>query len=215
MTCERYWREGILLVERGVDDPHRSACADCTSAHASRQELVEALPLIGAGRAGNPRWQRDVWRRIDRKRAPVLGRWRWPLASLLAVACVVALWLGRGGLQPGEARPVFEAVEGDVAMRTSSVVAGARLRVRVNATSEVWLYRAGHLELRCRARQGSGVCARDPGGMTVETVLATVGRYTAFAVEAPGAPPPDQLDEARAALESAGTRYLEHRIVVR
>lgn len=214
MTCDRYWREGIVLVERGLDDPHRVDCADCTRAHASRQELIEALPLIGAGHAGNPRWQAEVWRRVNGERSPLLARWRW-LASALAIACAVMLWLGRGGMRVAEQRPVFETFEGGVAMRTSSVVAGAHLRVRVDATSEVWLYRAGHLELQCRARQGSGPCARDPDGMTVDVVLSITGRYTAFAVEAPVAPPPKVLDDARAALESAGARYVERPITVR
>ena len=28
MTCERYWRDGVVLVERGLDDPHRDGCGD-------------------------------------------------------------------------------------------------------------------------------------------------------------------------------------------
>ena len=211
MTCDRYWREGIVLVERGLDDPHRATCADCTSAHASRQELIEALPLIGAGRTGDPRWQAQVWRRIDGARGAGLLRWRWQIASVLAAACVVVLWLGRG-TQP-DGRPTFETFQDGVAMRSSSVVAGARLRVRVQATSEVWIYRGDRLILRCPTQ--AAACARDAGGMTVETILATAGRYHAFAVEGPVAAPSGALDPDIAALESARTSYVVRLLQVR
>lgn len=213
MTCDRYWREGIVLVERGLDDPHRATCADCTNAHASRQELIEALPLIGAGRTGDPRWQAQVWRRIDRERGFGLARWRWQIAGVLAVACVVALWLGRAGTHAAGGRPTFETFQDGVAMRSSSVVAGVRLRVRVNATSEVWIYRGDRLVLRCSTQ--APACARDDNGMTVEKILATAGRYHAFAVEAPAAPPSGDLDQDSAALESAGTSYVVRHLLVR
>jgi hypothetical protein len=215
MTCDRYWREGIVLVERGMDDPHRAECADCVTAHASRQELIEALPLVGAGHTGDPRWQAQVWRRIDGESGSVLARWRWQLAGVLAVACAVALWVGRAGTRDADGRPTFETIRDGVAMRSGSVVAGARLRVRVDATSEVWLYYGDRLMHRCRAQQDFDGCVREPGGMMVEVVLATAGRYVAFAVEGPVAPPLDALDEGRAALDSAGARYVEQKLVVR
>jgi hypothetical protein len=212
MTCDRYWREGIVLVERGLDDPHRADCADCASAHASRQELIEALPLIGAGRTGDPRWQAQVWRRIDRERGPGWARWRWQIAGVLAAACVVVLWLGRAGTAP-DGRPTFETFQDGVAMRGSSMVAGVRLRVRVNASSEVWLYRGDRLVVRCPTQ--TAACSRDGSGMTVEMILATAGRYHAFAVESPAAPPSGDLDQDSAALEAAGASYVVRHLRVR
>jgi len=211
MTCERYWREGIVLVERGLDDPHRVTCADCASAHASRQELIEALPLIGAGRTGDLRWQAQVWRRIDGARGFRLARWGWPIASVLAAACAVVLWLGRAGAPDG--RPTFETFQDGVARRGSSLVVGVQLRVRVNATSEVWVYRGDRLVVHCPTPKDA--CRRDASGMTVDAILATAGRYHAFAIEAPAVVPSGDLDHDSAALESAGTSYVVRHFVVR
>lgn len=209
--CERYWREGIVLVERGLDDPHRDGCADCTRAHASRQELIEALPLIGASYTGDPHWQAKVWRRIDGERAHAPWRWRWQLAGALAVVCVVALWIGLGRTRPGGVRPQFEIVEGAVSMRSRSAAVGDHLRVTVGEGSDVWIYRADRLVLQCRARQVSESCAPDPDGMVVELVLSIPGPYRAIAVKAPPvALPRGGLDEDRAALESAGIHYDEY-----
>jgi hypothetical protein len=218
MTCERYWRDGIVLVERGLDDPHRDGCADCTRAHASRQELIEALPRIGAGDTGDPNWQASVWRRIDDGRAPARApwRWRWQLAGALALACVVALWIGLGRTRPGEGRPQIDIFAGGGPMRSPSAVVGDRLRVTVGETSDVWIYRADRLVLQCHARQVSEGCAPDSDGMIVEMVLAIAGTYQVIIVEAPPkALPGGGLDEDRAALESAGIRYGEHPVTVR
>jgi hypothetical protein len=215
MTCARYWSEGIVLVERGEGDPHRAGCVDCTRAHASRQELIEALPLIGAGRAGTRGWQANVWRQIDGERVGRRARWRWQLACGLAVACALALWLGRGGPGAVAQPPVFEVIAGGVAMRSSSAVVGDRLRVWVDAASEVWIYRADRLVLRCRARQGSGDCALDRDGMAAVLLLSVADSYDALVVPAPVAPPHGELDVDRAALISAGASYVEHHLVAR
>jgi hypothetical protein len=219
MTCERYWRDGILLVERGVGDPHRDGCADCTRAHASRRELVEALPLIGRSYTGDLRWQANVWRRIDGEAAREPWRWRWPLAGAVAVACVVALWIGRGGHRRVDEPPQFAIDRLDVAMRSSSGDADAhvddRLRVTLGATTEVWIYRDGDFELRCHARQVSDGCAPSPDGKSLEVVLSTTGVYHALAIEAPAAPPGRRLDDDRAALTSAGAKPFEYSVTVR
>jgi hypothetical protein len=220
MTCERYWRDGIVLVERGVADPHRDGCADCTLAHASRQELIDALPLIGADYPGDPDWQAKVWRRIDEQRRPAAVRWRWQLAGALAAACAFVLWLGIGRQRPGEARPWKQIVPGDVAMRSDSVVVGDRLRIAVNQTSDVWIYRAGQLVLRCQARRASDGCTPDPGGMIAEVVLSAPVEYVAIAFDASivdGLPmtPVGSLDEDHAQLESRDVRYKEFPVPVR
>ena len=67
MRCEHYWREGILLVERGEPDPHRETCAVCRREHEIRAELVGAFPLVGPRSVGDPAWEARVWRRITRQ----------------------------------------------------------------------------------------------------------------------------------------------------
>lgn len=231
MICERYWREGIVLVERGLDDPHRDGCADCTHAHASRQELIEALPMIGAGSTGDTNWQANVWRCIDRARAPApwRWRWRWQLAGVFTAACVVALWIGLGRTRPGDGRPQIVIIAGSGPMRSRSAVVGDHLRVAVGETavvgdhlhvmvgetSDVWIYRADRLVLQCHARQVSESCAPDSEGMIVKMLLAIAGTYQVIVVEAPPKLPGGGLDGDRAALESAGIRYAERRVIVR
>jgi hypothetical protein len=239
MICDRYWRDGIVLVERGLDDPHRIGCIDCTRAHESRRELVEALPLIGAGDTGDPHWQAKVWRRIDGERAHAPWRWRWQLASGLAVACVVALWIGLGrhadvrprlpdvAIQPSavvpKSIPPHEIVPGSLATMRSGSRSGSadeayvydRLRVTAGEASDVWVYRAGRLEMQCRAGQRSDGCTPTAHGMIVELVLSMPELYQVIVVDARVALPSGSLDEDRAALETAGAHYQELPVRVR
>jgi hypothetical protein len=64
-SCDRYWRAGVLLVERGEPDPHRDQCAACREAHAARDELVAVLSLVAATATGEPGWQARVWSGIE------------------------------------------------------------------------------------------------------------------------------------------------------
>jgi hypothetical protein len=234
MSCERYWRDGIVLVERGLDDPHRDGCEDCTRAHASRQELIETIPWIGASYTGDPDWQAKVWRQIDEERAPAPWRWRWQLASVLTVACAFALWISFGRVRPdgrvvpdlartGDAQPQFQIVHQGVAMRSKappdvrvlSAVVDDHLRFTVSEASDVWIYRAGRLVLQCPApRSGqasshvSDGCVPAPHGMVVELALSIPGTYHVIITTAPVAwRPSGRLDEDRAALESAKVPY--------
>ena len=192
-----------MLVERGLPDPHRDGCEDCARAHASRQELIEAIPLIGAGHTGDPHWQAKVWRRIDDERAPAPWRWRWQLAGALALVSIVALWLGLGRSRPGDVLPRIEIIEGGVAMRSiaahdRSIAAhvDARLRVTVNETSEVWIYRLDHLVRECRAQQVANGCVMGADGMVVGLLLRDPVTYRVIIVDAARAPRPSGvLDE--------------------
>jgi hypothetical protein len=234
MTCNRYWREGIVVVERGLDDPHRDGCEDCSRAHASRQELIEALPLVGASQAGDPHWQAKVWRRIDGERAQEQARpawrWRWQLSGALVAVCAVALWFGIGRSREGVVRstPTYEVAQGPVAMRSGhsrdvcgpdgarGASVGDHLLVKVGKASTVWIYREEGLVLQCRAHQESDSCKRDPDGMSVELVLSRSGAYHVLVVEDPvAAEPRGELDRDRARLEAVNARYDECQLSAR
>lgn len=224
MTCERYWRDGILLVERGLTDPHRTSCADCTRAHAARAELVDALPLISDGHTGDPAWQAAVWRRIDGVpgRAPSPRRWHWQLAGGLAFALVLALWLGVGRDQSGveqvaDVRPWHKIIAQGPEKRSSpsSAHIGDVLQVTAGPRAEVWVFRDEQLVLRCRAGQALLGCTPDAVGLIAEVLLERRVTYQAFVVEAPAKPPPDGLDAAQASLVASDARYTVYVVPVR
>ncbi len=212
MICERYWRDGIVLVERGLDDPHRDGCEDCVRAHASRQELIDALPLIGADVTGDPFWQAKIWQVIDGRPARSPSRWRWQLAGALAVASAIALWIGLDRTRTGEERPSVEIIETGPQRRSVGPHVDDQLRVLAGKGSDVWIYRTGRLVLQCRARQASGLCVPDPDGMTIDMVLSIPGEYRVIVTAAPfPLAPKGRLDEDLAALESAGASYVNER----
>jgi hypothetical protein len=210
MMCERYWREGILLVERGIEDPHRDGCIDCRRAHASRDELVEWLPLVGEGYTGDPDWQSNVWQRIDgsriggrRGRKVRPWRWSWPTGGVLAAVCIMLLWIAGGRERTADARPLIEIVPGAKPKRSTDPHVGDRLKVTVGKTSRVWIYRAGDLLLRCGPGDKSEGCTPDAEGMIVETPLSIRGEYVVLVFDRPVAPPVGELKADLAALERA------------
>jgi len=218
MICERYWREGIVLVERGLDDPHREGCEDCARAHASRQELIEALPLIGTDVTGDPFWQAKVWQVIDGKPARAPRRWRWQLAGALAAVAVLVLWIGLDGARPRDVRPRVAIIETGPPRRSEGGSAHVDdvLQVFAGQTSEVWIYREDRLELRCQAHEASNHCWPDPKGMIVKMVIPTPGEYRVIITMAPfPLPPSGKLDDDLAKLESAGAAYKDEHLLVR
>jgi hypothetical protein len=216
MTCERYWREGIVLVERGDADPHRDSCPDCTRAHAARQELIDSLPLVGGGYTGDPRWQAGVWRRIQAEQAPAPRAWPWKLTSGLSVAAavvMVALGLFHGG--GAEPRPSFEFISGPVAMRSrADHHVDDRLRVAVGGASEVRIYRGDKLVLRCGPRESKPGCTPDDRGMIVERTLDVPGGYEVLVFEATAALPAVGYDTDYGALDKAGIHPTEQKFTV-
>jgi hypothetical protein len=236
MMCDRYWREGILLVERGLPDPHREGCADCQHAHASREELIEALPLIGEGYTGDPRWQSNVWERIEGKRAR--ARWHWLLEGVLAAACALLIWLGVG-LRVGPDRPQEENAQdslvphdglalvevvprtdamrskpGNVNDRLRTARVDDRLRISARLTSEIWVYHAGKMILRCGPHVSADRCTTDAQRRRVEIQLSRLGGYEVFVFEEAVGPTTGRLYEDRAVLDRAGIRFLNERIMV-
>lgn len=231
MMCERYWREGIVLVERGLEDPHRHGCVDCRRAHVARQELVDWLPLVGEGETGDPNWQASVWERIDaelasgevagEKRARGSRRWRWQLAGALAAACAVALWVGVDRKGSMDTSPQIEIDAHGKVMRSRAADVGGTmdahvdetLRVRAKKTSEVWIYRAGSLVLRCSLREVTAGCGQDSDRLIAEQVLSIRGEYEVLVIDVPVTPLRRRLDEDKAALQHAGIQPITRRIL--
>jgi hypothetical protein len=230
MTCERYWRDGILLDERGERDPHRDTCDDCRRAHRERELLVRTLPEVGAASAGDPDWQSQVWRRIARREASRARRSYW-LGGALAVAGLLAaigLYLARQPqFQPpapvsvaGEpvrvagARPRIEIVSSPTAMRSahstgtvSSARVGDRVRIWVGPGSEVRIYRADRLVLRCPAWQTSPGCTPDAVGLVADAVLTAAGDYQLVTITSVNVDPAGVLDRDLAAVVDGGGDY--------
>jgi len=69
MTCERYWRDGVVLYERGVSDLHRESCTACQDAHAVLMAMADALPLVGEDIVTDPLWKSKVLEAIDSEAA--------------------------------------------------------------------------------------------------------------------------------------------------
>jgi len=211
MSCEHYWRDGILLVERGEPDPHRDTCVVCRREHKAREELVRALPLVGGTggtTAGDLSWEARVWRRIARLEAPRARGW-WRLGAAFAAACAIVLtwWMLGRRVQPDELRPRIEVVSGEVAMRSASPRVGDRVRIAVNPGDEVRIYRAGQLVLRCPARATRGSCVSDTRGMVAEALLADAGDYRLVIITSATAEPVGNLACDLGAIVSAGGEY--------
>jgi len=217
MTCERYWRDGILEVERGEHDAHRDGCDDCRRAHQARDRIVRALPRVGAATTGDPGWQTQVWSRIARAETSRVRRSHW-LGGGLAAACAIALvcaivirrpagdQLAQRAAAPGP-RPRIEIVSGRLAMRSTSARVGDRVRIAVLPGGEVRLYRAGQLVLRCPAWRRAPGCAPDLLGLVADAELATAGDYQIALISSISAEPVGTLDRDLAAVVAAGGTY--------
>jgi hypothetical protein len=221
MTCERYWREGVLLDERGERDSHRDSCDDCRRAHRERELLVRALPEVGAARAGNPDWQSQVWRRIAREETSRARRSYWLGGALAAVGLLAAIalyltrqpqpvgWTAESAERPAGSGewPRIEIMSSQIALRSSSARVGDRVRISVGPGSEVRIYRADRLVLRCPAWQTSPGCTPDAAGLVADAVLTTAGDYQLVMVTSATVDPAGALDRDLAAVVDAGGDY--------
>lgn len=227
MTCERYWREGILLHERGERDPHRDTCEDCRRAHRERELLVRALPAVGAASTGDADWQSQVWRRIARRETSRARRSYWLGGALAAAGLLVATWVYlTGQVQPlgqtaslesverpsGPGAPRIEIVSSQTAMRArgydaSSARVGDRVRISVAPGSEVRIYRAERLVLRCPAWQRLPGCAPDPVELVADAELTLAGDYQLVTITSVIVEPSGMLDRDLAAVVDAGGDY--------
>jgi hypothetical protein len=233
MTCDRYWRDGLALFERGEPDPHRATCLDCSRAHEARHQLVSALREVGVEAPSDPGWKLAVWRQIAREQP---RRWQWLAwlfaAPALAAVAIVAWRLidhgdGAGigdsnGARPaavatgvagplvatpsGQDRPRIEIVAGRVAMRSTSAHVGDQVRISVRPGEEVRVYRAEQLVLRCTGAPAAG-CQRDAAGVVAEALLATAGEYKLIVISAATALPVGDYDSDLGAVVQAGGEY--------
>jgi hypothetical protein len=219
MRCERYWRDGVLLVEQGRPDPHRDECLDCRREHEARGELVRAIGTVSA-RRGDPRWQARVWRRIAELDAPRHPTWI-PWAGALAAAAVLVLivWTQAGphGAGGGEREPGFEIIPSELAMRSTSAGIGDRVRIRVRATQEARIYRAEKLLLRCTAPAAAATpgCSRDGGDVLAEFALALPGDYQLVIAPAGIGEPAGSLEADMAAITAAHGKFQVRELTVR
>jgi hypothetical protein len=211
MTCEHYWRDGILRVECGDPDPHRDSCADCRREHQAREQLIDALSLVGGTQAGDRNWEARVWSRIARLE-PARAQRRWWLRGgfATAFAAVLMWWVIGHRDQLAETRPRIEvvpALPGEVAMRSTSPCVGDRVRIAVKPTDEVRIYRADRLVLQCPAGATGGGCASDARGMVAEARLAAAGEYQLVIIRAATAAPVGRIDLDLRAVVLAGGDY--------
>ena len=220
MSCDVYWRDGILRVERGEPDPHRDGCVDCQREHRAREEIVSALPWLAADELGDPHWQAAVWARIARQESarPHLG---WFVGSMVATAVVLVLasWavLRDRGAELRDDAPLIEVRSGPMAMRTlrpvwvsSTATVGDQVKITVKAGEAVRIYHDGRLWLACPAGTTSGGCVSDGRGLTAEARLQTPGTYALVVITSAGraaAAPMGQLADDLNALLDAGYSY--------
>lgn len=251
MTCEHYWRDGILLVERGERDPHRESCEECRRAHLLREQLVRGLPEVGARATGDPHWQSRVWSRIAREETARARRSYWLSGGLVAACALVVVcvtWMARTGralessvashaampavrsepdgrpevvaihtadarlsrrtATPGDGRPRLEIIKGKMPVRGAvSAAVHDRIQYAVPPRSEVRMYRADRLVLRCPAEQTSPGCTPDAQGLIAEAELRTAGEYQLVVISSATAEPVGTLDGDLAAVVAAGGDY--------
>jgi len=224
MRCERYWDEGVLLVEQGRPDPHRDDCLDCRREHEARGEIVRAFQLVGAQDA-DPAWKRRVWEQIERyeKRRDTVAR-VLPWATAFAAASALAVFVSTQGpaviTTAHDVRPRYDVVPSQVAMRSTSAGIGDRVRLWAGPGQEARIYRAEKLLLRCTPSTPTGTpaCTRDDDGVMAELVLQLPGDYQLVIVQ-PAAPaivePAGSFDGDLAKITAGGGSYRSFDLPVR
>ena len=185
MTCDRYWREGIVLVERGLADLHREGCSACQRAHAARNEIVAALPFVGPP-TGDATWQARVWQQIAREEQRGHAPRSWVLGGAIAAACVVVVLLFAlkpwSGSQGDAAYVTTVMVEkGPIAMRGDAQI-GDIVRTLVSPTDEVRIYRGSELVFRCSRLLAKPACTQDARGSVASYTLEAAGEYKVIVI---------------------------------
>lgn len=208
-------------LDRDPDDP----------AHAA---VRAALAETGRGLEPRPGWEAKVWEAIDGAGADGRGsggtasrrRALWFVGGggvLAAAAIALLVWrAGGGGREPiVVAEASLEIRRGAAVIRgpgdATTAAPGDTAVVRHPAAGGViWIYRGeSTLLLACDAgRLAAPACRRDGGGVVAEVVLDRPGAYHVVTTIG-GLAPPASVDDARAALTTAGARFRHDELDVR
>src|SRR5262249_21002113 len=124
MTCERFWRGGVVLFERGEEDPHRDDCVDCQQAHAACLDMIGGMPMGGDDVGGGPLWKAEGRGAMDAREAKSRWwRWSWWLNGAFAgAAAIVLVWLLVGRKpEPDEVIYGISTTSGTVTRRSGHV----------------------------------------------------------------------------------------------
>jgi len=224
MSCERYWREGILLVERNAPDPHRATCDTCQREHSARDQLVRAMRLVVDVSDGDAQWKARVWTRIARFEPPS-SRWRrllhrvahgrrfrqrpwWQAGTAFALACAVWLILrDHRGLTVDGHTYVEVLSSGSAAERTTLPHVGDRIQITVRAGDEIRVYRADRLVLRCSAQAVAAGCTAAADRTVAQLTIAAPGGYQLVVITPPTAPPAGSIELDLRDVVQAGGEY--------
>lgn len=204
----------MSTLDRDPDDP----------AHA---RVRAALAETGAGLEPKPGWEAKVWERIDAEEGTSGGSARssrraiWLVGGgvLAAAAIALVVWRGGGGRRERDvvADASVEIRRSATVVRGSTAAPGDTAIVHYAARGAVvWIYRGeSTLVLACDAgRVAPPACRRERDGVVVEAVLDRPGTYHVLTAVGTLAAPAT-VDEARAALTTAGVRFRHDELDVR
>jgi hypothetical protein len=217
MTCEHYWRDGVILAEQGATDLHRETCDECKAAHAARDEIVRGVASTGPLDEGAPDWQLRVWQRIAREEKRDQRRGWMFVGGGLAVAGAVAaivLWMGRE--HEAKRYSTVVAIEKGPIVKRGDAQVGDTVRTQLAPDDEVRIYRGGELVHRCARAITDAQCVHDKSGSVARYDLPSAGDYTIVIVTRGSVEPVGGFDKDLAALVQANVKYrIEQELAVR
>jgi hypothetical protein len=208
-VCDRFAREGLLCLERGLPlAAHFDDCPECRAAREQHERLRAGITGLSGTHTGRADWQARVWAGRDRRRARRARRWLWLMAPAVAAAAAVLFFMGRSGPDgPILSYTIQRGDQGATSLRSDHVQPGDTLVVRAvagDARAELRLYRADRaLVLRCSEEPP---CARRGDLLLASVPMDERGRYQIVFLRA-DRPPPEptgELDRDIAAARRAG-----------
>jgi hypothetical protein len=221
--CDRFEREGLLQLERGLPlDDHHATCADCGAARALYERLRSRLGPSAAPLEPPAGWREAVWAAVSKEKAGPTKevprrRWLMPAALTAAAAVVVAIW-PRGGVDaPGLEVMVLS---GTVSRRSLQAQPGDTLTLRARPggrpQAELRVYfNDKRLVLRCST---AAPCERTRDALLARLVVGERGAYQTLLLTSskPLPEPGGDLDaDSGAALETGADVVLGQEIQVR
>lgn len=206
----------MSTLDRDPDDP----------AHAP---VRAALAETGADLQPKPGWEAKVWDRIDGAAVGGSGgtarnrRAVWLVGTGVLAAAAIALvvwWAGGAGRElDAVAVASIEIRRSAQVIRGTQAAPGDTAVVRHPASGgTVWIYLGETMLLVECGPVGTPVCRRDGAGVVVELELSRPGTYhvlTSVGSRLSQQPAPPTVDEALAALTSAGVRFRHDEVDVR